>query len=47
MANELIKQLRDNKKKISDFDGIENDDSAENFGEDDYLSDESPNKKGD
>ncbi len=42
MANELIKQLRENKKNKDELSGLGGDGSSE---EDDYLSDESPNKK--
>ncbi|CDW76479.1 transcription factor-like protein dpb-like [Stylonychia lemnae] len=47
VANELIKQLRDNKNKIPNLEGIDNEDSLEGLEDDDYLSDESPNKRGD
>lgn len=42
VANELIKQLRENKKSKEDLCGLEGDDSDSDDGE---LSDESPNKK--
>lgn len=42
VANELIQQLRDNKKNKDEL-GLGGDDSSNS--EDEYLSDESPNKK--
>ena len=48
MANELIKQLRD-KKKRSEFGGLDGDDSNDDVvsGDDEYMSDNSPNKRSD
>jgi len=43
VANELIKQLRENKKKIQELGEIDADDSMD--GEDDEMSEDSPNKK--
>lgn len=43
VANELIKQLRENKKNKDELSGLDGDESSD--VDDEYMSDESPNKK--
>ena len=46
MANELIKQLRENKKKMQEITGIDGDDYSDAEGEEEDFSEVSPKKKG-